>query len=130
MDPDDRRGSRHRPGGGRLGATSEAPGDHHGRLRSSRPRWTGPPDHHRRDLLTGPVTTRAPSFADGALVMSGPDRMTAASRRDAQRGSRPPTEVGAVVREGGNQLAPGGTDHPARTLPTIPAHPGIERPIS
>ena len=46
--------------------------------------------------------------------------MTAASRRDAQRGSRPPTGVGAVVREGVTKLAPGGTMHPARTLPTLP----------
>src|SRR3712207_3604437 len=51
----------------------------------------------------------------------GPDRATAASRRDAQRGSRPPTGVGAVVREGVTKLAPGGTMHPARTLSTLPA---------
>src|SRR4051794_37499674 len=50
----------------------------------------------------------------------GPDRMTAASRREAQRGSRPPTGVGAVVREGDNQLAPGGTMHPARTSSRLP----------
>src|SRR4051794_9116281 len=52
---------------------------------------------------------------------TGPSRVLAASRREAQRGSGPPTEVGAVVREGDNQLAPGGTDHPARTPTTIPA---------
>src|SRR3712207_257071 len=50
----------------------------------------------------------------------GPDRATAASRRDARHGSRPPTGVGAVVREGVTKLVPGGTMHPARTLSTLP----------
>src|SRR3712207_2566429 len=37
----------------------------------------------------------------------GPDRATAASRRDARHGSRPPTGVGAVVREGVTKWHPG-----------------------
>src|SRR5947209_14983234 len=51
----------------------------------------------------------------------GSDRTQAASRRVAQHGSRPPTEVGAVVREGGIQCGTRGHVRPARTLSTIPA---------
>ena len=68
-----------------------APGHPHRRLRRPGRRRPGPPEHHRRDLLSDPAPhdEGPPSAWTGALRASGPDRMTAASRRDAQRGSSP-----------------------------------------